>query len=256
MREKKRRRKQDILIKSLLMVIFLGTILVANNTNKNIKEKTIEVFVASKEKDSIEGQDQKQDKEIDSQVTDWNLILVNQENRISEDYTFILKEIENGNKIDERIEQATKDMLEAVRKEGLKPYICSSYRSNRTQKELFNKKLNQYKQNKVTKETAQIEASRWVAIPGTSEHEIGLALDIVSKNYQVLDEKQEKTEVQKWLIENCNDYGFILRYPTNKKEITKVNYEPWHYRYVGIENAKFMKEKDFCLEEYIEYLKQ
>jgi len=124
MKEKKKKGNQDILIRSLLMLIFLGTILVANNTNKNIKEKTIEVFDESKEKDSIKTQVQKQDKEISSQVTDWNLILVNQENRISEDYTFILKEIENGNKIDERIEQTTKDMLDAARKQGLKPYIC------------------------------------------------------------------------------------------------------------------------------------
>lgn len=77
----------------------------------------------------------------------------------------------------------------------------------------------------------------------------------IPENYQVLDERQEETQVQKWLIEHCTDYGFILRYPTDKKEITKINYEPWHYRYVGVENAKFMKEKNFCLEEFIAYLK-
>lgn len=102
---------------------------------------------------------------------------------------------------------------------------------------------------------AEETASYWVTNPRTSEHEIGLAVDIVSTNYQTLDEKQETTAVQKWLIEHCIDYGFILRYPTAKKDRTKINYEPWHYRYVGIENAKLMKEKDFCLEEYIEYLK-
>lgn len=104
--------------------------------------------------------------------------------------------------------------------------------------------------------TAQKEASYWVTLPKTSEHEIGLAVDIVSANYQILNEKQETTAVQKWLMEHCIDYGFVLRYPTDKKEITKINYEPWHYRYVGIENAKFMKENDFCLEEFIEYLKK
>ena len=90
---------------------------------------------------------------------------------------------------------------------------------------------------------------------GTSEHEAGLALDIVASNYQELNEEQEKTPVQKWLMENCHKYGFVLRYPTEKKDITKINYEPWHYRYVGVKNATFMKEKNLCLEEYIEYLK-
>ncbi|MCI8383288.1 MAG: M15 family metallopeptidase [Clostridia bacterium] len=83
---------------------------------------------------------------------------------------------------------------------------------------------------------------------------MGLAVDIVSDRYQTLDKKQENTPVQKWLMEHCVDYGFILRYPTYKKDTTKINYEPWHYRYVGVENAKFMQEKNFCLEEYIEYL--
>ena len=71
-----------------------------------------------------------------------------------------------------------------------------------------------------------------------------------------MDEKQEETEVQKWLIENSYKYGFVLRYPTNKKDITMINYEPWHYRYVGVENATYMKENDMCLEEFIDYLKQ
>lgn len=258
MKENKRKRrkkwKQTIIIKSLLICIILLTILLANKSNKNIKEKTQETFVEVNE--PIITKKQEKQKEIDSELTDWNLILVNQENQISENYYFELENIENGHKVDKRIQEKTKQMLEAARREGVKPFICSSYRSNNTQKALFNKKVNQYKKNQYTKEDAKKEASRWVAPPGTSEHEIGLAIDIVSKDYQILDEKQEKTEVQKWLIENCNKYGFVLRYPTNKKEITKVNYEPWHYRYVGVENAKFMKEKDFCLEEYIEYLKR
>ncbi len=96
------------------------------------------------------------------------------------------------------------------------------------------------------------ECSVWVAIPKTSEHEIGLSVDIVSKSYQLLDKNQKKTAEQKWLMENCHRYGFVMRYPTEKKQITKIEYEPWHYRYVGIENAKRMKDMGVCLEEYIE----
>lgn len=194
--------------------------------------------------------------EISSKISDWNLILVNKENKIPENYNMELKNIEYGQKVDNRIFDDLSQMLKDARNEGLKPYIRSSYRTNSTQQALYNRKVNQYKNLGYQTEKAKIEASYWVAIPRTSEHELGLALDIVSKSFQVLDERQENTAEQKWLMEHCTDYGFILRYPTDKKEITEINYEPWHYRYVGIENAKFMKEKNFCLEEYIEYLKE
>ena len=91
-----------------------------------------------------------------------------------------------------------------------------------------------------------------MAIPGTSEHEIGLAVDIVDVKYQLLEENQEKTETQKWLMKNCWKYGFILRYPKDKQEITGVIYEPWHYRFVGKENAKMIMKNNLCLEEYLE----
>ena len=91
-----------------------------------------------------------------------------------------------------------------------------------------------------------------MAIPGTSEHEIGLAVDIVDDNYQMLENEQENTPVQKWLKKNCWKYGFILRYPENKKKITGVIYEPWHYRYVGKTAAKEIMSKGICLEEYLD----
>jgi len=90
-----------------------------------------------------------------------------------------------------------------------------------------------------------------VALPGTSEHQTGLAVDIVDAGYQSLDEKQERTAVQQWLMKNSWRYGFILRYPNHKSDITGIYYEPWHYRYVGKEAAKEIYEKDICLEEYI-----
>lgn len=91
-----------------------------------------------------------------------------------------------------------------------------------------------------------------VAVPGTSEHQTGLAMDIVDVNNQRLDESQESTAVQKWLIEHSLEYGFILRYPTGKSEITGIIYEPWHYRYVGREDAEQIHTLDVCLEEYLE----
>ena len=220
-----------------------------------------------KKEDTVEGKTTKtsttenvltvalQNLEIDSKVTDWDLMLVNKENEIPEDYHFDLQEVEGTHKVDTRIVEPLKQMLTDARKQGLKPIICSSYRSNATQTSLFEQKLRQYRNLGYENLEAKQKAGYWVTPPRTSEHEVGLAVDIVSINYQNLDEGQERTAVQKWLMQNCNNYGFILRYPTHKKEITKINYEPWHYRYVGIENAKFITEKGLCLEEYIDYLK-
>lgn len=213
-----------------------------------------------KSKNSIEAlyQIENQNRETNANLgntSDWELILVNQDNKIPEDYKTNLKEIENNYEVDERIVKSLENMLNAARKEGLKPIICSAYRTRKYQTDLYNKKVKEYKRKGYNQKMAEEKASTWVAIPSTGEHETGLSVDIVSQDYQILDEKQEKTKEQKWLIENCYKYGFILRYPTEKREITKINYEPWHYRYVGIENAKFIKEKDMCLEEYIEYLK-
>ena len=90
-----------------------------------------------------------------------------------------------------------------------------------------------------------------VALPGTSEHALGLALDLISNEYTELDERQEETPEAKWLAQNCHKYGFILRYPPEKTNITGIIYEPWHYRYVGEEHAAKIMEKGITLEEYL-----
>ena len=195
-------------------------------------------------------------RDIDSHTSDWELLLVNKNHKVPQGYTVELEEVENVHQVDKRIAESLKQMLSDARKEGLSPIICSSYRTNAKQQKLYNNKVREYKRWGCSSEEAEELASYWVAIPGTGEHETGLAVDIVSKNYQILDEKQEQTDVQRWLIDNSYKYGFTLRYPTDKKDITMINYEPWHYRYVGIDNATYMKEHDMCLEEYIDYLKQ
>lgn len=194
--------------------------------------------------------------ETNGKTSDWNLILVNKTHSIPQNYLVNLKEVEYGHSVDERIAEALTNMLTDARKQGLSPVICSSYRTQQKQERLYNDKVNEYIWSGNSKETAKDLASYWVAIPGTGEHQTGLAVDIVSSKYQILDEKQEQTKEQQWLIENSYKYGFILRYPTEKKQITMINYEPWHYRYVGVENALYIKENNICLEEYIEYLKQ
>lgn len=242
----------------LIVIIIIFIIVNTYNFYKNKQTREyMEVSSEVVEEDSVnEEHESEKQKTIDSNITDWNLILVNKDNPIPEDYEVEVVKIEEKWEVDVRIRNAVEAMLNDARKEGLNPIICSAYRTSNYQKNLFNNKVKEYKRKGYSQNKAEEQAALWVTIPGTSEHELGLSLDIVDRKYQILDEKQENTAVQKWLMEHCYEYGFILRYPTDKKDITKINYEPWHYRYVGVKDAMFIKENSFCLEEYIEFLKE
>ncbi len=183
--------------------------------------------------------------------TNWQLILANPWNTLPENFTVETKSFHNGHSVDRRIFDDLEMMLEAAKREGLSPIICSSYRTLEKQKSLFENKIGKYLSNGLSDQEAAVEAAKWVAIPGTSEHQTGLAVDIVAKSYQILDKEQENTPEQKLLMENSYKYGFILRYPENKSDLTGINYEPWHYRYVGKEAAKEIYENGICLEEYL-----
>lgn len=182
----------------------------------------------------------------------WNLILVNPWNKIPEDYQVELTELKNGQAVDSRCYPELQQMMDDCRADGLNPVICASYRTMEKQQALFNDKKRRVIREGCPASMADEEAAKTVALPGTSEHQLGLALDIVDLDYQQLDTRQEETPVQKWLMENSWKYGFILRYPTDKSDITGIIYEPWHYRYVGKEAAKVIHEKGICLEEYLE----
>lgn len=181
----------------------------------------------------------------------WNLILTNPWNELPEDFTVVLQDIGGGHRVDRRIVYALKTMMSDLCQDGRSAFICSSYRTNTKQTNLYNKKVDSYLSQGYTDEDAVVEAGKWVAVPGTSEHQTGLAVDIMSTRYLELDEGQEATAEQQWLMQNSYKYGFILRYPNNKTEITGIYYEPWHYRYVGIKAATEMFEKGICFEEYL-----
>ena len=182
----------------------------------------------------------------------WNLILVNGDHPLPEGFSIPeFTQLVNGHSIDKRVYPDLQRMMDACRAEGLEPMICSSYRTQEKQEALFEQKVRSCLSQAGSREEAEALAARWVSRPGTSEHQAGLAVDIVDKSYQLLDEGQEKTEVQKWLMAHCADYGFILRYPTEKSALTGVGYEPWHYRYVGREAAREITEQGLCLEEYL-----
>lgn len=190
--------------------------------------------------------------EYTPEINEWSLVLVNPWNKLPDDFSVMLTELDNGHAVDSRIYNDLQEMLNDARSEGLEPLICSSYRSYELQDRLFRNKVDFYLSEGYASYNAEREAAKWVAFPGTSEHQTGLAVDIVSIHYQLLDENQEDTPEQKWLMENSYKYGFILRYPTDKSHITGINYEPWHYRYVGKEVAKEIYEQGLCLEEYLE----
>lgn len=181
----------------------------------------------------------------------WKLVLVNPWNPLPENYTVQTVTLQNGLQVDERCYSDLQAMMDACRADGLSPVICSAYRTREVQENLYQQEVGRYLDEGYEQDAAEAEAGKSVAVPGTSEHQLGLAVDIVDIDHQLLDESQENTEVQKWLMAHSWEYGFILRYPTGKSEITGIIYEPWHYRYVGREDAERIHALGGCLEEYL-----
>ena len=181
----------------------------------------------------------------------WNLTLVNQKNPMEEGYIPELETLYGYYKVDKRILQPLKEMLSAAEAEGLHPKVCSAYRSVEKQEQLYNTYMrNEVKKGKTYWEALEITAQT-TAYPGESEHGLGLAVDIISPSYQVLDERQKDTPEAQWLLANCHKYGFILRFPPEKADVTGILYEPWHFRYVGVEDATKIMEMGITLEEYL-----
>ena len=182
----------------------------------------------------------------------WKLVLVNPWNPLPDNHSIQTVELKNGLQVDARCYPDLQAMMDACRADGLSPVICSAYRTREKQERLYQAEVERWQDRGYSQDNAKAEAGKAVAIPGTSEHQLGLAVDIVDINNQHLDETQESTEVQKWLMEHSWEYGFILRYPNEKSEITGIIYEPWHYRYVGREDAEQIHTLGVCLEEYLE----
>jgi LAS superfamily LD-carboxypeptidase LdcB len=179
------------------------------------------------------------------------LVLVNPWNHVPEDYTVELKAINDEHQIAAIAYEDYLQMMEDCRDAGMKPVVCSSYRTQEYQENLFRKRVEDYMEDGYSEDDATRLAGTSVAVPGTSEHQLGLAIDIVDNRNWNLDESQAKMPTQQWLMENSWRYGWILRYPNEKSAITGIIYEPWHYRYVGREIAAEIHELGLCLEEYL-----
>lgn len=181
----------------------------------------------------------------------WNLILVNKDHYIPKSYKVHLTELSNGKKVDYRIYPELQRMFDAARADGLELYVSEGYRTTKDQQNMMNSKIKGYEEDGYSKSKVEKLAKEYVAIPGTSEHQLGLAVDINADT-----SKCSSDAVYTWLEQNSYKFGFIKRYPANKAKITGINNEPWHYRYVGKKAAKEMKEKDLCLEEYLKQLEK
>ena len=184
-------------------------------------------------------------------IDDWELTLVNHNNVLPDDFEIELANIDSTRQFDARAIDELNQMLKAMKEDGIhNVWVQSAYRSIAYQEGLFNEQINKYMQQGKTREEAEQLTLRIINKPGTSEHNLGLAVDF---NY--VDYNFEETKGFRWLQENASKYGFILRYRKDKESITKVDYEPWHWRYVGVENARKINELNMCLEEYVDYLK-
>lgn len=182
--------------------------------------------------------------------SDWRLVLINKQHPIPDDYDFKLGTFTSGMRCDERVIEDLLLMMQAAKKDGLNLVVRSPYRTSDHQEDNFNDRIKSYMRQGLSYMEAYKATSRVITVPGCSEHEVGLALDITSDTYIPLLQGFADTEEGKWLDEHSYEYGFILRYPSGKEYITGIEYEPWHFRYVGREAAATMKEEGLCLEEF------
>ena len=189
------------------------------------------------------------DTQSNANNTEWYLILVNKWNRIPNNYKVEFTKLTNGQLVDKRVYPALQEMFDSARNDGVYPIVVSGYRTDKQQQSLMEEKIAEYKANGNSAEVAISKAEVRVAIPGTSEHQLGIAIDINSDGIHSTNE-----DVYKWLNQNSYKYGFIHRYPAGKTEITGVVNEPWHYRYVGVDVAAKIFNQDICLEEYLSQL--
>ncbi|HCM89385.1 MULTISPECIES: M15 family metallopeptidase [Vagococcus] len=236
----------------IITCLFVGLAIIFH-TQKSNKDKKETTTI------STEQVVKKEESHLPGKLDDWNLILVNNEHQIKEEPTN-LKELPDGHKVDSRIHDEYLALSEAAAKAGFELTIISSYRSVAEQEEIVARDIQNYLYQDYSESEAKELAMKYLTVPGLSEHHTGLALDVLDVKWyeegNMLEEEFGETDAGKWLDENVNHYGFVIRYKKGKEKLTGINYEPWHIRYVGKENAEYMTKNQLVLEEYIEQLKK
>ena len=196
--------------------------------------------------------------EARAMLADPLMVLVNHTSKMPDDYTFDTKECGSATAVNKTLQTVACDafleMQKAAAADGVTVWMQSGYRSVSYQTKLYERKTQYYRDKGYDEATAKEKAAAIVNPPGYSEHNCGLAADLNSPEHTGLDEGFEKTAAFRWLCEHAGDYGFILRYPKDAEDKTEIIYEPWHWRYVGVENAAKINASGLCFEEYIETL--
>ena len=196
--------------------------------------------------------------EAAAMLADPLMVLVNHTNKMPDDYTFETKECGSKTAVNKTLQTAACDafleMQKAAAAENVTIWMQSGYRSVKYQTGLYERKTKYYTDQGYDLATAKEKAAAVVNPPGYSEHNCGLAADLNSPEHTGLDEGFENTTAFRWLCEHAADYGFILRYPKGAEAQTEITYEPWHWRYVGVENARKISASGLCFEDYIAQL--
>lgn len=177
---------------------------------------------------------------------EWNLILVNSKNRLPKNFDIEFTKLSNGVLVDGRIYPPLQQMFDDMRNQGVYPVVREGFRTRDAQEKIMETRIERYVAEGYSKSQAKRKAREEVAKPGTSEHELGLAVDINAAD------ASSQEQVYSWLLKNAYKYGFILRYPDGKEDITGIEYEPWHYRYVGKDAAQKIYTEQITLEEYLD----
>ena len=249
---------------SLLLVLMLLFAFTACRTERGDSPELPEPSLPESSEELPESSEEESEEEEDllpaGSLSDWNLILLNPDegNMLESDPDIPMTEFD-GQLIDSRIAENYKAMRDAAKAEGINLYLRSGFRKISLQQIYYDSNVNKYMNEGHSKEEAIRLTLRYFTAPGHSEHHSGLACDIITveyhKNIYTLDDRFGETDAFDWLMDHCAEYGFILRYPEGKTDITKISYEPWHYRYVGKEHAQYIMENDLTFEEYVDLLK-
>lgn len=186
-------------------------------------------------------------------ASDWSLRLVRSDTPLAPDFVPELEEIERGELFDARAAAALRIMIAEARADGYPVYVCSGYRAYETQYAIYQNHINTYEAQGMTPDEARAATLLAVNYPGGSEHQLGLAADLLESEDQAMEPWIGGSGLMLWLQEHCAEYGFIVRYPDGKTDVTGVEYEPWHLRYVGA-SAPYIMENDLCLEEFLAQL--
>ena len=246
----KKLNKRKIFMLVIIVVICIVLIVKKANNKKTIETSTNQPIETTNQKNDKQ-EENEQTQQPEKEITDWRLRLANYENLLPENFTVEVEDIDKTRQFDARAIDDLNKMMNQMKKDGITNiWVQSAYRSVARQKELYDNSVKKYLQQGKTQEEAEELTNEYINKPGSSDHNLGLAVD-----FNMVDNKFEQLDGFKWLQKNAENYGFVLRYPKDKEDITKISYESWHWRYVGVEHAKKMNELNMCLEEYIQYLK-